>query len=43
MELDHQSAVRIAQEYFATSEPLTRLGWGISGYVVIASPIITAR
>src|SRR5688500_14974572 len=42
MELDHQSAARIAQRYFHTSEPLVRLGWGISGYVYLSPDLRTA-
>lgn len=33
MGLDPSEAAAIAQDYFRTADALTRLGWGISGYV----------
>ena len=42
MELDHTAAAAIAQRYFATSEPLVRLGWGVSGYVYLSPDLRSA-
>lgn len=42
MDLDHLTAAEIAQRYFATAEPLVRLGWGISGYVYLSPDTRTA-
>jgi hypothetical protein len=36
MELDHAGALAIAQRYFDTTDTLTRLGWGISGFVYLS-------
>lgn len=33
MELDSEKARQIVQQYIGTAEPLSRLGWGITGYV----------
>jgi hypothetical protein len=42
MELDQKAAAEIAQRYFRTKQPLTRLGWGISGYVYLSPDLQTA-
>lgn len=42
MELDAKAAAEIAQKYFHTMAPLTRLGWGISGYVFLSRDVRTA-
>jgi hypothetical protein len=36
MELDHTKATAIARQYFGTTGPLQRLGWGISGFVYLS-------
>jgi hypothetical protein len=41
MELDQKAAAEIAQRYFRTKQPLTRLGWGISGYVYLSPDLQT--
>jgi hypothetical protein len=42
MELDHATAAEIAQRYFGVTAPLTRLGWGIGGYVYLSPDMRTA-
>lgn len=42
MELNHEKAAGIVQRYFGTTETLTRLGWGISGYVYLSPDLRTA-
>jgi len=36
MELNHHIAAEIAGRYFDTTEPLEKLGWGISGFVYLS-------
>lgn len=42
MELDPSRAHHIAQKYLGTTRPLTRLGWGVSGFVVLAPDLRSA-
>ncbi len=42
MDIDEIGAAEIAQRYFVTTEPLVRLGWGISGYVYLSPDLRTA-
>src|SRR5688500_5897686 len=42
MEMNHAKATRIAQRYFATTQPFERLGWGIGGYVYLSPDSRTA-
>src|SRR5215208_965938 len=42
MALDLPAAERIAAEYLGTTEPLTCLGWGISGFVFLSPDLRTA-
>lgn len=41
MDFNHKYAHNIAKDYIGTTESLTRLGWGIGGYVYL--PISEAR
>lgn len=40
--MDPKAAAEVAQRYFGVSDPLTRLGWGISGYVFLSPDLRTA-
>lgn len=42
MTLDHPSALHVAQRYFDTPLALTRLGWGIGGFVYLSPDNLSA-
>src|SRR4051812_19100968 len=42
MELDPKTAALIAQHYVGAIEPLTRLGWGIGGFVFLSPNLHSA-
>lgn len=42
MDSDADKFAAIAQKYIGASEPLTRLGWGISGYVYLTPDLRSA-
>lgn len=42
MEIDGQQAHLIVQKYIGTNATLTRLGWGISGFVFLSPNLRTA-
>lgn len=42
MASDDQIAARLAQEYLGTTDPLVRLGWGMSGFVYLSPNAQTA-
>lgn len=42
MELTSEKAHQVAQKYIGTTQPLTRLGWGMGGYVFHSPDFVSA-
>jgi len=42
MNFNPHNAMRLAQEYIGSNQPLTRLGWGVSGFVFLSPDLRTA-